>query len=149
MKTCKKCFHEKPFQEFYTQKWMTDWFFSFCKECVKAIRRTPESREKARISDNKRYSDPKRKEYKKKKLIEFRSKNPEKFKAHNMINNFFRANREMRKKACSVCWKEWRIHYHHFDYSKPFDVIPCCAMCHSWFHSWKLQVEEKFIYSVK
>ena len=149
MKICNECNEEKDLEQFYSHPSTADKRLPKCKECVKKIRRSDHGREMARIQDNKRYSDPKRKEYKKKKLIEFRSKNPEKFKAQGMINNFFRANSEMRKKACSVCWKEWRIHYHHFDYSKPFDVIPCCPMCHSWFHNWKLQVEEKFIYSVK
>jgi len=145
MKTCKKCFQEKPFEEFYSHAWMTDWILSTCKECVKAIRRTPEARSAARISDKKRNSTQKRKQMKKQMLQNFRLKNPEKWKAQCAVNNFLRYHKEMKKTCCSVCGKTALIHYHHFDYSKPNQVIPCCAFDHSKFHHWKTEVNPEWI----
>lgn len=56
----------------------------------------------ARISDKKRCSTEKRKEFSKKRLIEFRSNSPEKYKAQQMVNNFLRKNKDLKPTKCAV-----------------------------------------------
>lgn len=146
MKVCKKCLQEKSLEEFYSHPWTLDKRLWSCKECVKEERRSEHWRAMARINDKKRFNDPKRKAHQKKHLQEFRKNNPEKWNAQKMVNNFLRNNKEMKKKNCSICWKECRVHYHHFDYTKPNEVIPCCAMDHSKFHHWKLEVQSEWIF---
>lgn len=40
----------------------------------------------------------------------------------------------IRPSICSKCGQGGRIHGHHPDYSKPFDVIWLCALCHGKMH---------------
>lgn len=145
MKKCKQCLQEKPLEEFYSHPQTADWKLAKCKECVKAERRSEHWRAMARINDKKRFNDPKRKEHQKKHLQEFRKNNPEKWKAQCAVNNFLRTHKEWKKTVCAVCWNTGRVHYHHFDYSKPNEVIPCCPFDHSRFHQWKLEIQPEWI----
>ena len=140
MKQCKKCLIEKDFSDFYTHPQTSDWYLWSCKECIKSERSSPHWRSMARVQDKKRLSDPKRKEYNNKSCRSFRLNNPEKYKAQSMIWHLKRnkRNKHLLTDTCIVCWKIGMIHYHHFDYTKPNEVIPCCAMCHSKFHHDKL-----------
>jgi hypothetical protein len=74
----------------------------------------------------------------KSKLMTERSrlKNPEKWKARELIRNFTREgisekNRIIRPNKCQSCDKECKPEAHHEDYSKPFEVQWLCKSCHS------------------
>ena len=60
--------------------------------------------------------------------------NPEKRRAHCILNNAIRDKRIIKPKHCSVCGKEGLLHGHHGDYSKPLDVEWKCPTCHREFH---------------
>lgn len=144
MKKCKKCNIEKPLEEFYSHKKTRDGRLSKCKVCILEERKTPEALERAKINDKKRNQTERRKNWVKKQTKKFREENPEKWNAHKLVNNFFRSFPEYKTNICVVCWKESLIHYHHFDYTKPNEVIPCCAYDHRKFHNWE-EVREEYI----
>ena len=101
-----------------------------CKECRKALVR----QNRAKNAEYYREYDKERgnrqtPEY----LREWRDKNPEKYKAHSMVNYHLRAG-NLTKKACEICGSSDRIHGHHDDYNKPLDVRWLCPEHHAEFH---------------
>jgi len=61
-------------------------------------------------------------------------KAPEKKAANTILNNAVRDGRIKKPNCCTICGASGRIHGHHEDYTKPLDVIWCCAHCHRQFH---------------
>ena len=59
---------------------------------------------------------------------------PERDRARNQFNNAVKKGTIRRPSACSACGAEGRIHGHHSDYSKPFDVEWLCTVCHGLRH---------------
>ncbi len=64
----------------------------------------------------------------------WKEQNPEKVKVHHQVENAIWRGRLDRKRICERCSKECRLHAHHEDYSKPFDVIWLCPHCHKQIH---------------
>lgn len=62
-------------------------------------------------------------------------KNKHKRDAHILLGNAIRAGKVKKPKNCTMCGKGGRIHGHHEDYSKPFEVIWCCSDCHGHIHA--------------
>lgn len=63
------------------------------------------------------------------------NKNPEKRAAHTKLSNAIRDGRVVKPQRCSICGcKPKRLHGHHFDYNKPFEVVWCCPDCHANLH---------------
>ena len=60
--------------------------------------------------------------------------NPEKRRAHHIVNNAIRDGRLFKPNKCSLCENAEKIHGHHDDYSKPLDVRWLCVACHKQFH---------------
>ena len=145
LKTCSECRIEKIADDFYWHPQTRDKLLPRCKECIKKWRKTERELSMARVRDKKRLSDPKRKAYARKHLLSFRERNPEKYKAQCLVNHFFSKYPEFKEKKCRVCDKECLLHYHHFNYEIPNNVIPCCPACHSKFHRNLLEVSEELI----
>lgn len=61
----------------------------------------------------------------------YRENNPEKKKAHQLLNNAVCAGRVVKPDLCSNCKKKRRLEAHHEDYSKPYDVEWLCCKCHN------------------
>jgi hypothetical protein len=61
--------------------------------------------------------------------------NQEKRAAHILLGNALRNGGIVKPKNCTMCGKGGRIHGHHDDYAKPFEVIWCCAECHGHIHA--------------
>lgn len=38
--------------------------------------------------------------------------------------------------TCPICWDVSKIEAHHPDYNKWYEVVFCCALCHSKIHLW-------------
>jgi len=135
MTICIKCLINKDNSDFYKHKQTSDWILHKCILCVKEYQKIKDNS----WIDRKREKTPRRKLWKKNFLIKFRKDNPEKYKAMWLVNNFLRYHKELRPTKCFVTGKEWwLIHKHHFDYTKPNQVIPCTPKIHSDFHQWKI-----------
>ena len=80
-------------------------------------------------------------------MKKFREKNPEKRYAQKKVNNFIRFHKELKPDYCFVSWEKSKIiHLHHFDYTKPNEVIPCTPKIHSDFHRWIIkEIKEEWI----
>jgi len=147
-KICRRCDTEKPISEFYAHERMLDGHLNICKTCVKfRVKKHRSENDSVREYDKWRYwNDPNRMEYSKKqrkkwyeqnkeKAFEtakkYIEKNPEKRKAHIMVNNAVRDGRLVRQ-GCEVCGE--KSHAHHDDYSKPLEVRWLCATHHMRLH---------------
>lgn len=75
-------------------------------------------------------STPEMKAYKR----AYRKKNYEKYKekhdARIHVNNALRSGAIIRSKYCEGCFIEDSVQGHHYDYSKPQNVIWLCRKCH-------------------
>jgi hypothetical protein len=144
MKMCGKCFDSKPDNKFYATSGNT------CKECYKARVRANrnENISHYRAYDRTRYeTDPARKELARRTsksalesgkhteyTREWRSRNPQKYKAQNAVNNAI-ARGKLKREPCKICGA--KAHAHHEDYSKPLDVIWVCPEHHAEMHKRK------------
>lgn len=64
---------------------------------------------------------------------EYRAKYPNKYKAHNMVNNAIRDGK-LFKMSCEKCHITENIHAHHDDYLKPLNIRWLCASHHKQWH---------------
>ena len=131
MKKCFKCNETKPLAGFYKHKAMPDGHVNKCKECNK--KDVTKNRVK-NIAYYRQYDRSRGARQAPEYLREFREKYPQKYKAHNLVNNALRDGR-MRKMPCEVCGSEIAIHGHHDDYSFPLNVRWLCAAHHSEWHN--------------
>lgn len=60
----------------------------------------------------------------------FRTKYPEKARAHDAVKNALRNGTLVRPTACEDCAAACHPGSHHEDYSKPLDVVFVCRPCH-------------------
>jgi len=125
MKICKKCLKDKEDSDFYTSN------KSKCKECVKNASTSYRNKniDKVRAYDRARGSRQPP-EY----LKKYRDMYPNKYKAHNMVNNAVRDKRLFPKEDCENCGSIMRIEGHHDDYLKPLNVRWLCSCCHKQWH---------------
>ena len=65
----------------------------------------------------------------------YRANHPQKIIAHNKIGNAVHYGHipPSNTQICNVCGEKAE-HYHHNDYSRPFEVIPLCRNCHVTIH---------------
>lgn len=143
---CKGCGKVKLTSEFY--KTGTGWTGK-CKECI--CKRVRENR-KEKVDYYRNYDqlrNQKRKEYIKSKNKKYAKENPDKINkhqkkyqesnklkraAHVIFNNALRDGK-VKKGLCQVC-KSKEVEAHHFDYTKPLDVIWLCKEHHEKIHWW-------------
>ncbi len=130
-KKCFKCGEIKNSNEFYVHKEMKDGYLGKCKECAKKdvrqlwIVNINEKREKERERYKRRKLN---KEYLSKKLKRdtlWKKRNPGCNIAHNEVHR-----KLINPGICSLCGSVKFVQGHHMDYSKPLEVIWCCAPCH-------------------
>lgn len=160
-KTCFKCNAVKPLTCFYKHSQMADGRLNKCKECNKKdVRKNyAENVEQYQAYERKRAMLPHRvaarrtyvatnkgKEAVKRSCQKFRVNNPEKAKAHRMVNYRLRSGAIIAPKLCSVCLNASdNIHGHHEDYSKPLALVWCCPRCHSNIHKGVFRMGESMI----
>lgn len=130
MKKCFKCKKNKPLEAFYRHKQMKDGRLNKCKECAKS----DSKKNRDKNIDYYREYDRGRGcrtsfEYTKK----YRESYPNKYKAHNMVNNAIR-DKKLHAEPCEVCGTKDRVHAHHDDYLKPLNVRWLCAVHHFQWH---------------
>ena len=144
MKACFKCGERKPLRDFYKHPMMADGHLNKCKECAR--RDVYENRAKnieyykeydrnrpnhaARLENNKRRAQtPKGKLSTARGHKQYRQRYPLKYAARVMVNNAIRDGR-LTRAPCEVCGSTSRLHAHHEDYLKPFDVNWLCPAHH-------------------
>ena len=59
-------------------------------------------------------------------------------KAHRLVEKLVK-DRWIKRDRCPICNSEWIVVAHHPDYNKPYEVVPCCNMCHSAIHNWFIE----------
>ena len=131
-KKCFKCGVVKPIEEFYAHPAMGDGHLGKCKECTKkdTKERTILHSDIVRAYDCARAKTKERIQYSVQHTKDWRLKNPEKYKAHCILNNALRDKKIIKSESCQICGKQKKLQAHHYDYSKPLDVIWICAECH-------------------
>ena len=150
-KICKKCGRELPISEFYVHKQMGDGHLSFCKECVRArvhkhrednIERIREyDRNRPNVKErgikqrlNIKQNEVKYQKYKEQKN-EWAKRNKYKRNAQNRVEVALKNGTFKKSNKCEICGKtNCNIEGHHYDYSKPLDVIWLCTECHGKVH---------------
>jgi hypothetical protein len=150
-KVCKKCGRELPISEFYVHKEMNDGHLSFCKECVRARvhkhrednierireydRNRPNIKERRQKQKERLKNDKEKREQYYIKRNEWSKKNKYKKGANNKVRNALKSGVLKNPQKCEVCGKiNCDIEAHHYDYSKPLDVIWLCTECHGKVH---------------
>ena len=117
-KTCFKCGRTLPITEFYAHPRMADGHLNKCKDCAKRD-----------VAERKRTHPG----------IDFDARlrtcldNPTQRNAYRVIEAAVASGRMEKPTVCSGCGchdTEHRIEAHHYDYSKPLDVIWLCTPCH-------------------
>lgn len=71
----------------------------------------------------------------KKNVKNWQLKNKEKVNAEQRLRDAVRYGKIIKPTKCTVCGKESRIVGHHYDYTKPLDVIWLCLKCHNHLHA--------------
>jgi hypothetical protein len=130
MKECFKCKVEKPLSDYYKHKQMADGHLNKCKECTKndSTKHRGDNLEKIREYDRKR-GNRQSKDY----LMEYRASNPNKYKAHNIVNNA-KGKGQIFSEPCEVCGEDKTV-AHHDDYLKPLNVRWLCQAHHKQWHA--------------
>lgn len=130
MKKCFKCGEKKSLDCFYKHKQMADGYINKCKECAKAdsILSRKKNIDYYRDYDRKR-GNRQPKEY----LKKYRERFPNKYKAHNIVNNAIRDGKLFRE-PCEVCGSVKSV-AHHGDYLKPLNVRWLCQAHHKQWHA--------------
>jgi len=130
MKECFKCGETKPLTDFYKHKQMKDGRVNKCKICNKkdVAEHRIDNIDKIRQYDRDRGSRLPQ-GYQK----EWRDKNPNKYRAHNLVNNNIRSG-NLHSQPCVICGAEKTV-AHHDDYSKPLNVRWMCQVHHKQWHA--------------
>lgn len=131
-----------PVEEFYAHPQMADGRLNRCKSCVKARVRKHRANnlEKIQEYDRIRGRSEERIAYQKEMYHKhkgrrpnyaksWQARNPEKRKAHGIVNNAIRDGKLL-KGVCEVCGSE-KVDAHHDDYSKPLEVRWLCRKHHA------------------
>ena len=120
---CKKCLEEKESVLFYANDLK-------CKECRKEMVR---ANRKDKIEYYREYDRKRGNRQPEGYLKEYREKNPNKYRAHSMVNNAVRDGK-LFVEPCEECFNTHDVHAHHDDYLKPLNVRWLCAAHHRQWH---------------
>lgn len=153
MKRCFKCGDEKPIDEFYKHPGMKDGVLGKCKECAKqdANKNRAKNIEYYRWFDRQRANAPSRVEARAKyaetdagKIAKARAgrdwyfRNAEKKQANRKLARALRKGL-VEKQPCVACGET--AQGHHYDYSRPLDVVWLCTKHHAEVHRMKREAE--------
>lgn len=151
-KTCKECGRTLPVSEFNKRRGNKDGLQDRCRDCFSRYNkmRYAANREKTKEAVRKyREENPGN-------CLETRlkacKKNPTRTNANRAIDTAIKAGVIERPHICSGCGcsdSEHRIEAHHYDYSKPLDVIWLCTPCHRSMDARRRVAEGKTPYGVR
>lgn len=133
----------------------------FCgkSECVKVSKHEYYLKNKSKIKEKTRaWKEDNRDRYnkttnKRRKLLysngvnvreRYNLKNPKKIKAHVILNNFKRYNKEKFPNFCCVCGSDNNIESHHDDYKLPLRIYVLCKKCHVALHNNRIELKKEW-----
>lgn len=149
MKSCINCCAEKPLPDFPKRKDSKDGCRNTCNKCTNSDwKKYKENNRESCLENTRRYArteggkakakawrlSDKGREAKLSYQREYRLNNPEKNKAHYLLQSAVSAGEVIKPDNCSKCGDSGSIHGHHPDYSKPLRVEWLCAGCHITLH---------------
>jgi len=134
-KECFKCKERKPLTDFYKHQMMADGHVNKCKECNKLDVR--QNRNK-RVEYYREYDRKRGNRHPPEYLKKYRKDNPEKYKAHMMVNNHISSGKLTRPSHCQGCGDKCKPEGHHEDYSRPLDLTWLCSGCHKFLHKMRV-----------
>ena len=114
----------------YFRKYSSIYFSNYLKKHPELLEKIRESKKKTARKRRMLGLVNKTEEYRK-----YSIKNPEKVKAHRMINHLIRKGEMKRSEFCEKCEIEAKTHAHHSDYNLPLMVMFLCSPCHKKAHS--------------
>lgn len=135
---CQRCQREKPRDAFGRNAARHDGLSHYCHECVREWR-APHSKAYAARWDS--INSEKRRRYQqspagranaRRRVAHWKARNPQKARAHTAVKDAIRAGK-MTRQPCSICRAPY-AEAHHFDYTRPFDVIWLCPAHHEAHH---------------
>ena len=134
-KLCRKCGKKLPIERFYTHPKMADGHLNICMECVKTRvnKHRVDNIEKIRAYDRERGKLPHRI---KKSRVETRKRREKTGygKVHEALERAVKKGICSKSNMCQICSATTKLEAHHFDYSKPLEVIWLCQPCHRQYH---------------
>lgn len=144
-KTCARCDIDQARTAFYSDSSSTDGLKPHCKAChakgqkiyrakyaesIRAKKAVWARANRSKLSATDRAWRVKHPERVSAHRRKFNSDNPEKRKAHYVVQTALRNGSMKRPPLCSACDATGRIEGHHEDYSKPLEVTWLCKPCH-------------------
>lgn len=133
MKHCNTCATDKPKSEFHTRKASKDGLSAKCRSCAKAYD-DARNNNPDRVAMRKAYAKtPQGIERGNEAKRVWGLKNAKKKSASTAVANAVRDGK-MTRKPCEVCGATYRIHGHHDDYNKVYDVRWLCSEHHRAWH---------------
>jgi len=150
MKECFKCKRHLPLDEYYKHTQMGDGHLNKCKDCTKSDsekrRKIKEQDPKWVLSERKRHREKSERfriegrvsKSKQTTKNEWIKRNPNKRKAHGIVQMALRSGK-LHRHPCCICGSKAQAH--HEDYTKPLEVIWFCPKHHGEHHANKRDSE--------
>lgn len=108
---------------------------SNAEKCRAWYQRNLERARKLSLEATKRYnSTEKGRKKRNERTNNWEKKNPEKRRAQEKLQYWVKTGKIQKPSYCSKCNLECKVQAHHFDYSKPLEVLWICARCHFLLH---------------
>ena len=128
-KRCFKCGEVKALSCFYKHKQMLDGHLNKCKECAKSDSTLNRN---ANIESVRAYDRCRGNRQGREYCAVYRKNNPNKYKAHTLLNSAVKCGRVVKGSCECGCGK--RVVAHHDDYLKPLEVRWMCQATHKQWH---------------
>lgn len=103
---------------------------SICRECFSAYNRKRYQENKEKIRERVKSHRDNHPELELDTRLKSCAKNPSKKNAYMAVDAALRSGVLEKPEKCSGCGSRGRLSAHHYDYSKPLDVIWVCRKCH-------------------
>lgn len=132
-KKCSRCGRKLPLTAFNRNKRNADGLQERCRECCSEYNRQRYASNPDRFKESARRRRNMHPDMDLATRIKACTKNPTKKNAYMALDAAVRAGVLTRPHVCSGCGcpdTEHRIEAHHYDYTKPLDVIWLCTPCH-------------------
>jgi hypothetical protein len=145
-KTCPKCNIEKSVQSYSKNKYAHDNLQSYCKDCCKLYKLSPEALQRKRVKHQewKKANRNKTREYDRELLTQWRKDNPEKAAEHAVTRRARKLkatpswlNKDDRKKIAEICNLRDQLELetglkHHVDHIVPLQGEDVCGLHVPW-----------------